>query len=36
MASKIVEFQSEKVREWSLEELWCVICNDVISVYEIV
>ena len=35
MGSKTVEFQSEKVWEWSLEELWCVIYNGVVSVYEI-
>ena len=36
MGSKTVEFQGERVWEWSLEELWCVICNSVVSVYEIV
>ena len=36
IGSKTVEFQSERVCEWNLEELWCVICNGVVSVYEIV
>ena len=36
MGSKTVEFQSEKVCEWSLEELWCVLCNDIVNVYDIV
>ena len=36
MGSKTVEFQSKRALEWSLEELWCVICNCVVSVYEIV
>ena len=36
MGSKTVEFQSERIWEWSLEELWYVICNSVVSVYEIV
>ena len=36
MGSKIVEFQSDRVWEWSLEELWCVICNSVVSVYGVV
>ena len=36
MGSKTIEFQSERVWEWSLEELWCVICNGVVSVYRIV
>ena len=36
MGSKTIEFQSERAGEWSLEELWCVICNGVVSVYEIV
>ena len=35
LGSKTVEFQSERAREWSLEELWCVIYNGVVSVYEI-
>ena len=35
MGNKTVEFQSERAREWSLEELWCVIYNGVVSAYEI-
>ena len=34
MGSKTVEFQSARVREWSLGELCCVICNGVVSVYD--
>ena len=30
MGSETIGFQSEKVWEWSLEELWCVICNGVV------
>ena len=36
MGNKTIEFQSERAGEWSLEELWCVIYNGVVSVYEIV
>ena len=36
IGSKTVEFQSERVWEWSLEELWCVICNGVVSVWDYV
>ena len=36
IGNKIVKFQSEGVWEWSLKELWCVICNGVVSVYDIV
>ena len=35
IGSKTVEFKSERAWEWSLEELWCVICNGVVSVYEV-
>ena len=35
MGSKTVKFQSERAWEWSLEELWYVICNGVVSVYEV-
>ena len=30
MGSKTVEFQSERTWEWSLEKVWCVICNSVV------
>ena len=36
MGNKAVEFQSERIWEWSLEELWRVIYNGVVSVYEII
>ena len=36
MSNETVEFQCERAWEWSLEKLWCVICNGVVSVYEIV
>ena len=36
LGNKTVEFQSEREWEWSLEELGGVICNGVVSVYEIV
>ena len=36
MGSKTVEFKSERACEWSIEELWSVICNSVVSVYEVV
>ena len=36
MGNKTIEFQGERVLEWSLEELWCVICNGVVSIYEVV
>ena len=36
MGNKTIEFKSEGVWERILEELWYVICNGVVSVYEIV
>ena len=29
MGNKIVEFHNEKVWEWSLEVLWCNVCNGM-------
>ena len=36
LAQAQTKLTSKIVWEWSLEELWCVICNDVVSVYDIV
>ena len=35
-AAKQQNFRVKEYKSGALEELWCVICNGVVSVYEIV